>query len=529
MAGKPLSAAGAAIQRAVVFTASLFQIDGQPICYVWRMSSPSDALIQHLDQQRAALRQAVDAIPASLRERRPGADRWSVSEVIEHLALSERRIADRLKAALAAASAGAPAAASSVSPIETGAVDPAQVARLADRTQRFKTSDALEPKGAMTVEQAWTELEAVRADVVRMTRESDAFPLSEPIAPHPRFGPWNFRQWVAFVGGHDARHADQIREMLPVFTSPPIAGSTLGTIGRTPLVRLRRVVPAGVADVLVKLEFFNPTGSYKDRMALAMIEGAERRGALKPGMRVVEFTGGSTGSSLAMVCAIKGYKAVLLSSDAFAEEKLKTMRAFGAEVRIVPSEGGKVTPKLFEEFRRQIAVLSAEADTFWTDQFNNEDSLNGYAEIGRELLEQAGRIDVFCGAVGTGGMFAGVARALRTGGSSAKLIALEPAASAPLTGGPVGAHSVEGIATGRVPPHLQHMKYDEARAIKEDSARELARRLAKEEGLLVGTSSALNILAAIDLAKELGAGKVVATVAVDTGLKYLNGNLFVPA
>jgi cysteine synthase A len=262
-------------------------------------------------------------------------------------------------------------------------------------------------------------------------------------------------------------------------------------------------------------------------MALAMIEGAEKRGALKPGMRVVEFTGGSTGSSLAMVCAVKGYRAVFLSSDAFAEEKLRTMRAFGAELRIVPSEGGKVTPALFERFRKDIAVLAAEPDTFWTNQFDNDDALDGYAGIGRELLEQmGGRLDVFCGAVGTGGMLSGVARALRDGGSQARIVALEPASSPALTEGRGGPHAVEGIATGRIPPHLQHHPADEARAIREEDARALARRLAREEGLLVGTSSALNIAAAIDIARELGAGKVVATVAVDTGLKYLSGDLF---
>src|SRR5207342_1809185 len=167
-----------------------------------------------------------------------------------------------------------------------------------------------------------------------------------------------------------------------------IADSVLSAIGGTPVVRLRRIGSTGDANVLVKLESINPTGSYKDRMALAMIEGAESRGALKPGMRVVEFTGGSTGSSLAMVCAAKGYRCVLLSSDAFAEEKLRTMRAFGAELRIVESDGGKVTPALFERFRQQIAVLSAEPDTYWTDQFNNRDALDGYAGIGRELVEQ---------------------------------------------------------------------------------------------------------------------------------------------
>jgi cysteine synthase len=290
---------------------------------------------------------------------------------------------------------------------------------------------------------------------------------------------------------------------------------------------LRKVVPASAADVFVKLEFYNPTGSYKDRMALAMIEGAESRGALKAGMRVVEFTGGSTGSSLAMVCAAKGYKAVLLSSDAFAEEKLRTMRAFGAELRIVPSDGGKVTPGLFDKFRQQIAVLAAEPDTYWTDQFHNTDAVEGYAGIGRELLEQTGgSLDAFCGAVGTGGMLLGVARALRSGGSRARIVALEPASSPALTEGRAGAHHIEGIATGRIPPHMADKPYDEARALPEEAARALARRLAREEGLLVGTSSALNILAAIDLARELGPGKVVTTVAVDTGLKYLAGDLF---
>jgi cysteine synthase A len=308
-----------------------------------------------------------------------------------------------------------------------------------------------------------------------------------------------------------------------------VTNSVLQVIGRTPVVRLRALAPPRAADVLVKLEFYNPTGSYKDRMALAMIEGAERRGVLRPGMRVVEFTGGSTGSSLAMVCAAKGYRLLLLSSDAFAEEKLRTMRALGAELRLVPSEGGKVTPTLFERFRKEIAVLAAEPGTFWTDQFNNLDAIDGYAGIGHELLEQTGgRLDAFCGAVGTGGMLSGVIRALREGGSTARVVALEPASSPAMSEGHSGPHRVEGIATGRIPPHMAAKPYDEARAVQEEDARAMALRLAREEGLLVGTSSALNITAAIEVARELGAGKVVATVAVDTGLKYLAGDLFAP-
>ncbi len=306
---------------------------------------------------------------------------------------------------------------------------------------------------------------------------------------------------------------------------PPV-DSVLQTIGRTPLVRLHRLVSPGMADVLVKLEYFNPTGSYKDRMALAMIEGAERRGTLKPGMRVIEYTGGSTGSSLAMVCAMKGYPFHPLSSDAFSEEKLNTMRAFGADLEIVPSDGGKVTPALFDRFKARTAELMKEPNTFWTDQFNNADALDGYAGIGRELAEQAGRVDAFVGAVGSAGMLMGVARALKEAGSTARIIALEPATSPLLTQGRGGPHRVEGTAPGFWPPHLVKDAYDEARAIDEEHGRAIARRAAREEGIFAGTSSGVNIAAALDVARELGPGKLVATVAVDTGLKYLAGDLY---
>ena len=321
-------------------------------------------------------------------------------------------------------------------------------------------------------------------------------------------------------------------------TTTRVAESVLQAIGHTPVVRLHRVVTPGSADVVVKLEAINPTGSYKDRMALAMIEGAEKSGSLRTGMRVVEFTGGSTGSSLGMVCAAKGYRFVAVSSDAFSQEKLRTMRAFGAELIVVPSVGGMVTPDLFVRMRAEVDRLRAEPNTFWTDQFNNTDALDGYAQIGDELLEQTGSVDVFCGAVGTGGMLAGVARALRQRGGAAfapgasapgraRIVALEPASSPAMTTGGSGPHRVEGIATGRIVPHMAGKPYDEARAIDEGEARVMAKRLAREEGLFVGTSSALNITAATQIAKELGPGKTVATVAVDTGLKYLAGDLFV--
>lgn len=307
-----------------------------------------------------------------------------------------------------------------------------------------------------------------------------------------------------------------------------VSQSILEAIGRTPVVRLRHLVDSSCADVLVKLEFFNPTGSYKDRMALAMIEGAEARGALRPGMRVVEFTGGSTGSSLAMICAMKGYRFTPVSSDAIAAEKLNTMRAFGADLIVLKSDGGKLTPELFDRMRAEVDRLRQEPDTFWTDQFHNTDALNGYMDIGRELLEQAGGVlHAYCGGVGTGGMLAGVSKALKAAGCAARIIALEPASAPFMTAGHGGPHRVEGIAAWPSLPHLAPPgTYDEARAIPEEDARAMARELARKEGILVGTSSALNVVAALQLARELGPGKTVATVAVDTGLKYLAGDLF---
>jgi cysteine synthase A len=310
-------------------------------------------------------------------------------------------------------------------------------------------------------------------------------------------------------------------------TTSDVAGSILQAIGRTPVVRLRKLVPPQSADVVVKLEFYNPTGSYKDRMALAMIEGAEARGALRSGMRVVEFTGGSTGSSLAMVCAVKGYEFVPVSSDAFSREKLQTMRAFGAEPIVVPSDGGRITPDLFVRMRAEVDRLCEQPNTYWTDQFNNNDALDGYMGIGRELIEQTGgTLAAYCGAVGTGGMLRGVWKALRIGGSRARIVALEPASSPALTEGRGGPHGVEGIGTGRVVPHVADQPYDEARTVDEAEARAMALRLAREEGVFVGTSSALNVVGALQVARELGPGKVVATVAVDTGLKYLAGDLY---
>ncbi len=307
-----------------------------------------------------------------------------------------------------------------------------------------------------------------------------------------------------------------------------VSDSTLAAIGNTPVVRLRgSFVGPESADVLVKLEYLSPTGSYKDRMALAMIEEAEARGDLKPGMTVLEYTGGSTGSSLAFVCAVKGYRFKVVSSDAFAQEKLQTMRAFGADLIVVPSEGGQITPDLIPRMIEEARKLSTEPGVYWTNQFHNADSIVGYRGIGDELLRQVGgAIDVFCAAVGTAGMLRGVAQALRAAGRPTRVVALEPASSPVISGGVPGTHHVEGIGAGFVPPLLKPEDYDEVRGIDEGQAREVARRLAREEGIFAGISTGLNVRAALDIARELGPGKTVVTVAVDSGLKYLAGDLY---
>ena len=232
-----------------------------------------------------------------------------------------------------------------------------------------------------------------------------------------------------------------------------IRSSTLLAVGRTPVVQLRRVVPENSAAVLVKLEYFNPTGSYKDRMALAMIEEAEKRGDLRPGMTVVEYTGGSTGSSLAFVCAVKGYPFKVVSSDAFAKEKLDTMRAFGADLEIVPSIGGQITPDLIPRMIARANEIAQSPGSYATDQLNNHDSIKGYAQIGYELLQQVdGPIDAFCGGVGTAGMLMGVSEALHSAGARTRIVALEPASSAVISTGRPGTHHVEGMGVGFVPP-----------------------------------------------------------------------------
>jgi len=303
--------------------------------------------------------------------------------------------------------------------------------------------------------------------------------------------------------------------------------STLEAIGNTPLVRLERMVHPGSADVLVKLEYANPTGSYKDRMALAMIERAERRGELRPGMTVVEYTGGSTGISLAFVCAVKGYRCRIVSNDAVAKEKLRSMQVFGAELEVLESVGGKLTPDLVPRMMARAREIAAESPSYFTDQMRNADMVAGYESLGEELVKQvAGPIHAFCGCVGTAGMLMGTARVLRRESPRPKVVALEPATSPVLSGGKPGPHGVEGVAAGFVPPQYDAAIVDEARGIDEAEGRRMAWTLARSEGIFAGTSTGLNVTGALQLARELGPGHTVVTVAVDTGLKYLAGDLY---
>lgn len=309
-----------------------------------------------------------------------------------------------------------------------------------------------------------------------------------------------------------------------------VAGTMLGAIGNTPLVRLARLVPQGSADVLVKLEYYNPTGSYKDRMALAMIEEAEKRGDLKPGMTVVEWTGGSTGIGLAFVCAVRGYRFRVVSSDAIAAEKLRTMQIFGAELEIVASVGGKLTPDLVPRMTARAKEIASEAPSYFTDQMRNKDMLTGYQTLGEELLRQLeGPIHTFCACTGTSGMIMGVARVLTRASPRPRIVAFEPATSAVLSGGSAGAHNVEGVAPGFVPPQFDRTMVTEARAVDEAEGRKMAWRLVREEGIFAGTSTGLNVVGALQLAREIGPGHTVVTVAVDSGLKYLAGNLYAGA
>jgi cysteine synthase len=300
------------------------------------------------------------------------------------------------------------------------------------------------------------------------------------------------------------------------------------SIGGTPVVRLERLAGDAAAEVWVKLEAANPTGSYKDRMALAMIEAAERDGRLRPGQAVVEYTGGSTGSSLALVCAVKGHPLRIVSSDAFAPEKIRTMQAFGAEVELIYSPEG-ITPRLIPAMVRRAGEIAAETGAFWTDQFNNADMLDGYRRLGEELLEQLPgppTIGAFCSYVGTAGCFLGTSGALVAKLPELRRVVVEPAESAVLSGGPPGTHHIEGGGIGRWPPLLQPGDFDEVVAVPEAEAFAMAREAARIEGIFSGPSTGANLVAALRIARRLGPGHRVVTVQVDSGLKYLAGALY---
>jgi len=299
-------------------------------------------------------------------------------------------------------------------------------------------------------------------------------------------------------------------------------------IGKTPLIKLERLSEPGCAEIYVKYEGANPTGSMKDRMALSMIEGAEKRGDLKPGGKVIEYTGGSTGSSLAMVCANKGYQAHFVSSDAFAEEKLQTMRAFGAHLEIVPSGNGKITAKLIDSLIARARELSKEPNTFWTDQFNNVDNRNAYHEMAREMISVLGNdMHEFIAGVGTGGSFSGNAEWLKKEIPSIRCIAIEPLQVRALSGGDVsGTHKLEGIGSGFVPSICRLDLADEIIAVSDEDAYNTARKLAREEGVFGGTTGGANVWAAIQRARIIGSGKRIVTIIPDSGLKYLKGDLY---
>jgi cysteine synthase A len=301
----------------------------------------------------------------------------------------------------------------------------------------------------------------------------------------------------------------------------------LQAIGGTSMVRLRKVAPEGPATILVKLEWENPTGSMKDRMAHAVISRAEQDGRLKPGDTVVEYTGGSTGASLALVCAAKGYAIHIVSSDAFGPEKLDQMAALGARLTLVPSEGGLTTKKLILDMIEAARTLSREPHTCWTDQLNNRDSVAGYHSLGEEIWNQTqGTVDAFVHCVGTAASLRGVATVLKRRKPGVRIVAVEPGESPVLSGGKPGPHKIEGVGIGYTPPLWDPALVDEIIAVKTDDAKAMTRRLARDEALFAGTSSGANVVAALQVAERLGSKATVVTLMADSGLKYLNTDVY---
>ena len=303
--------------------------------------------------------------------------------------------------------------------------------------------------------------------------------------------------------------------------------NVLESIGNTTLAELSTLVPGTSARISAKLEWENPTGSLKDRMAHAVISRAESDGRLKPGDTVVEYTGGSTGTALALVCAAKGYPIHIVSSDAFSREKLDHMAALGAELTLVPSEGGLTTKRLILDMIEVARKLSREPHTYWTDQLNNLDSVAGYHPLGEEIWRQTdGAVDAFVHSVGTGASLRGVATALKAHNPDIRIVAVEPAESSVLRGGTPGPHKIEGVGIGYTPPLWEPSLVDEIVAVGTAEAKDMTRRLAREEALFAGTSSGANIVAALQVAGRLGPGATVVTLMADSGLKYLSTDVY---
>ena len=303
--------------------------------------------------------------------------------------------------------------------------------------------------------------------------------------------------------------------------------NVLGSVGQTPLVELTRVVPSGHARVLIKVEGQNPTGSMKDRMALSVIERALADGRLAVSRTVVEYTGGSTGTSLAFVCAARNIPITIVTSDAFSREKRDHMRALGAKVIEIDSEGGQTTSKLIRSMIAKAQELCSSPDTFFADQFNNPDAAGGYAPLAQEMWVQTdGHLDAFIQSVGTAQCINGVSGVLRKRNPEVQIVAVEPTESAVLSGEAPGAHKIEGVGPGFVPPMWNKDLVDEIQQVSTSEAKMMARRLAQEEALFAGTSTGANVVAALRVAERLGPGHAVTTLACDSGLKYLSTDLY---
>ncbi len=299
------------------------------------------------------------------------------------------------------------------------------------------------------------------------------------------------------------------------------------SIGNTSLVELEKIVPAGSARVLVKMESQNPTGSMKDRMAKAVIEGALESGQLRSSDTVVAYTTGSAGTSLALICASLDISITLITSDAFSLEKRKHMRALGATVIEIESDGGRIDKELIRRMISKTEELAKAPNTFFVDQFNTPDAAMGYSVIADEIWQVApSRVAVFVHGIGTGQSFKGISEKMLELYSDIKIVAIEPSESSVLSGGESGAHEIEGIGPGFIPPLWNPDLVDAIEIVSSEDAKEMTRRLAKEEGLFAGISTGANVLAAIRQAEGLGDDKIVATVMCDTGLKYLTSDLY---